>query len=103
MCKCLVWQQFVKKLRKDKEEKRGCMTYLYQGETRVDFIRYFKDCVKTPCNTGSISARVLRHPPSRAVFGFRAADITWPVIGNGDNNREGKDTLGARDKSCLLE
>jgi hypothetical protein len=39
----------------------------------------------------------LRQPPSQAVFGFRAADVTSAVIGNRGNNRV------AWDKSCLLE
>jgi hypothetical protein len=61
---------------------------LYEGVTRLDLIHYFKNCAKTPWNTGSMSVRVLCQPPSQAIFGFRAADVTSAVIGNGDNNRE---------------
>jgi hypothetical protein len=41
----------------------------------------------------------LRQPPSQSCV--RSVDVTSAVIGNVDNNRG--DTLGAWDKSCLLE
>jgi hypothetical protein len=47
---------------KEKADRRecGCTTYFYQGLSRVNFIHCFKDCAKTPWNTSSISAWVLR-------------------------------------------
>jgi hypothetical protein len=54
----------------------------------VDFTHCLKNYAKTPRNTGSISATVLRQPPSQVVFGFLAADVTSAVIGNIDNYRK---------------
>jgi hypothetical protein len=65
-----------------KEEKRMWMNDIFASRCNE---RDFIHCVETPWKTGSTDARVLRQP-SQAVFGFRAADVTSAVIGNGDNN-----------------
>jgi hypothetical protein len=50
MWKCLFWLQLAKKLRKWNRRECGC-TCSYKGVTRVNFIRYFRECTQTPWNT----------------------------------------------------